>query len=201
MRRIPDLYRRDPADRRFVTDAVEPGSEWVLAGEGTATRQYDGYCVLFDPLLGVNGLGVPIARTPELQGWWRRVTIGRQGINRPTDLVPLQVDADRDHLIGWEPADAAPWARHLAVAVAALTDGPRVGTHELIGPAINRNPERVPRPTLIAHADADVVDAPREYEALRAWLAAQSYKGVVWHWQQPDGTVRMVKARRRDFRA
>ena len=48
MRKIPTLFVRDEQDRRHVTSEVTPGCEWVLAGEGVATRKYDGTCCMFD---------------------------------------------------------------------------------------------------------------------------------------------------------
>lgn len=48
MRKIPTLFVRDENDRAHVTEQVTPGCEWVLAGEGVATRKYDGTCVAFD---------------------------------------------------------------------------------------------------------------------------------------------------------
>lgn len=37
MKKIPTLLRRDPADMSRVLPEVNPGCEWVLAGEGRAT--------------------------------------------------------------------------------------------------------------------------------------------------------------------
>jgi hypothetical protein len=49
MRKIPTLFERDwDGDRRYVLPQVTPGCEWVIAGEGTPTRKYDGTCVMFD---------------------------------------------------------------------------------------------------------------------------------------------------------
>lgn len=45
MKKIPTLFRRDPDDMKRVLPEVTPGCEWVLAGEGVATRKYDGTCV------------------------------------------------------------------------------------------------------------------------------------------------------------
>lgn len=42
MKKIPTLFQRDPEDRSHVIDAVSPGCEWVLAGEGTPTTQQSG---------------------------------------------------------------------------------------------------------------------------------------------------------------
>lgn len=48
MQKIPTMFVRDPDNMRYVIDEVTPGCEWVLAGEGTPTRKYDGTCVMFD---------------------------------------------------------------------------------------------------------------------------------------------------------
>lgn len=47
MRKIPTLFVRDEAtNRRHVRDEVTAGCEWVLEGEGLATRKFDGMCCL-----------------------------------------------------------------------------------------------------------------------------------------------------------
>lgn len=190
MRKIKTLFRRDPEDRRFVLSEVEPGCEWVVAGEGVATRKLDGTCVLFDPELDPS----QVPAVGELHGWWARREV-KAGTEPPLGFVEVDADPTTGKVVGWEPAEQSSFAKYLVQAVAALTDGPRVGTHELIGPKVNRNPERVEGHQLIAHADADVLDAPRDFEGLRRWLHAQPYEGVVWH--HPDG--RMVKIKKRDF--
>ena len=47
MKKIPTVFMRSE-DRRSVIDEVTPGCEWVLAGEGTPTRKFDGTCTMFD---------------------------------------------------------------------------------------------------------------------------------------------------------
>jgi len=39
MKKIPSLFQRNYDGDRLVRDEVVPGAEWVMAGEGTATRQ------------------------------------------------------------------------------------------------------------------------------------------------------------------
>ena len=46
MHKIPTLFRRDPDDRKRVLPEANPACQWVLDGEGTPTRKYDGTCVL-----------------------------------------------------------------------------------------------------------------------------------------------------------
>src|SRR5207237_1222319 len=48
MQKIPTLFVRDEQDRRYVTEVVTPGCEWVMADEGQATRKFDGTCVMLD---------------------------------------------------------------------------------------------------------------------------------------------------------
>ena len=53
-----------------------------------------------------------------------------------------------------------------------------------------------PAHTLVAHAEAEVFDTPRDFEGLRSWLLAHpTYEGIVWH--HPDG--RRAKLKHRDF--
>lgn len=44
MKKIPTLFKRVYTDGRVtgITDEVNPGLEWVLAGEGQATVKIDG---------------------------------------------------------------------------------------------------------------------------------------------------------------
>lgn len=48
MKKIPKLFKFD-RDNHRVIDEVTPGCEWVLAGEGVATRKWDGTTVLVKP--------------------------------------------------------------------------------------------------------------------------------------------------------
>lgn len=70
--------------------------------------------------------------------------------------------------------------------------------YELLGPKVNRNPEGAPIHMLVSHGaqwGGDMSDAPREFHALREWLAQRDIEGVVW--RHPDG--RMVKIKKSDF--
>ncbi len=46
MKKIISLYQRNYDGDRLVRDEIVPGAEWVQAGEGVATRKYDGTCCL-----------------------------------------------------------------------------------------------------------------------------------------------------------
>jgi len=80
---------------------------------------------------------------------------------------------------------------HREVVVGEAPDG----TYELIGPKINGNAEHCSGHTLMCHGNIRYENAPRTFEALKAWLAEIQIEGLVWH--HLDG--RMVKIKARDF--
>jgi hypothetical protein len=186
MRKIPTLFRRDPDNPRSVLPEVTPGCEWVIAGEGTATRKYDGTCIL----IRRDGMVVkPYAR--------REVKPGKEP---PPNFHEVDHDPVTGKRVGWEPVDQSGWAQYVAEAVTA---DPEIepGTYELCGPKINRNPDRYDRHTLVRHADAQPYPLSPEaltYPVLRdivTDLGARGWEGLVWH--HPDG--RMAKLKARDF--
>jgi hypothetical protein len=189
MRKIPTLFKRDPDDMRRVLPEVTPGCEWVLAGEGVATRKYDGTCVMLD----------------DDGRWWARREV-KPGKQPPANFQAVEHDENTGKTVGWEPIEQSPFAKFHAEALGneALGNGLDTldpGTYELCGPKINGNPEGYERHTLIRHARAVrflFTDVVRDYEMLRACLLSDAYaryEGVVWH--HPDG--RMAKLKRRDF--
>lgn len=175
MKKIPTLFVRNPDDRRYVLNEVNPGCEWVIAGEGVATRKYDGTCVKLD----------------DTGTWWARREV-KPGKKTPAGFVPEQHDDVTGKTVGWEPIEQSPFVKFFID-----DDDLDPGTYEFIGPKINGNPEGAEAHMLIRHAEADVLDAPRTYNLLRDWLRDAPYEGVVWH--HPDG--RMVKLKKRDFPA
>lgn len=184
MKKIPTLYVRDEADRKYVTEQVNPGCEWALAGEGVPTRKYDGTCVMLNEW-----------------GWWARREV-KPGKGEPAGFVPVERDETTGKTVGWEPAEQSSFAKYLEEAVACC--GPAegiVGTFELIGPKVNGNPEHAEGHMLVEHAVALQVDVPElTFDGIRktvlALADADGCEGIVWH--HPDG--RMVKIKARDFR-
>lgn len=184
MRKIPTLFKRDPEDMRRVLPVVTPGCEWVLEGQGVATRKYDGTCMMFD--------GDAAERR-----WFarREVKIGKPV---PPGFVPVQADDVTGKTVGWEPAEQSGFARwlHEALENEPYGQAPELGTYELCGPKINGNPEGFAWHVLIKHANAEVLDiTAKDYEGLRLVLSAFPGEGIVWH--HPDG--RMAKLKRKDF--
>jgi hypothetical protein len=185
MRKIPTVFRRDPDDMRRVLPEVTPGCEWVLAGEGVATRKYDGTCVMFDG-----------------ERWWARREVKR---GKPTPQVFQLVDTDpaTGKSVGWEPIENSPFARWHAEALDGLVGGASggAGTYELCGPKVQGDPERFGEHVLIAHAGAEEIaefTKPLDFDLVRATalhLGSLGVEGIVWH--HPDG--RMAKIKARDF--
>ena len=46
MKKIPTLFIRDASNPKFVTREVNPECQWVIDGEGVATRKWDGSACL-----------------------------------------------------------------------------------------------------------------------------------------------------------
>lgn len=175
MKKIPTLFVRDEQNRRHVTREVTPGCEWVIAGEGTATRKFDGTCVKYDGAL-----------------WWARREV-KPDQTAPEGFVQEQHDEVSGKTVGWEPADQSAFWKYLSEAI-QRERRTAPATYELCGPKINGNPEGFLHHILITHGGV-ALDAPRDYAGLRDWLPTYHYEGIVWH--HPDG--RMVKIKRKDF--
>jgi hypothetical protein len=184
MKKMPTLFVRNPDDRRYVTDQVTPGCEWVLAGEGVATRKYDGTCVMYDG-----------------SRWWARREV-KAGKIPPPNFAPVEQDETTGKVVGWEPIAQSPFQKFLAEAAGS---GPwEAATYELCGPKINGNPESFERHTLVRHADAQTVEKLYDASAgsnthpasLVPFLGKKyGWEGIVWH--HPDG--RMAKLKAKDF--
>jgi hypothetical protein len=192
MNKIPTVFARDESDRKYVLPDVTPGCEWVLAGEGLATRKYDGTCVMLD----------------EDGNWWARREV-KKGKKIPDDFRMISADPNTGKVMGWEPIHRSSFLNfHTEALIEHAPTQP--GTYELIGPKINGNPEKVERHMLMPHAQAEILgefrissedgDRHRSFDMIRATLrvyAAQGYEGIVYH--HPDG--RMAKIKVRDFRS
>lgn len=180
MRKIISLFQRNYDGDGLVRNEVVPGAEWVLAGEGVATRKFDGTCCM--------------VRDGKL---YKRYD-AKRGKKPPDFFEPAQdPDPVTGHHPGWLPIGDGPedrWHREAfdaAKGYGIVTDG----TYELCGPKVQGNPEHYIAHTLLVHGRCFLEDCPRDFDGLRAYLAERDIEGVVWH--HPDG--RMVKIKTRDF--
>lgn len=189
MKKIQSLFCRneekDELGSRRVRDEVMPGAEWVVNGEGVATRKWDGVAVLIQ----------------EGRVYMRfDLKTGRQ---RPEGFIPAQEAADPNtgHWPGWVSADCPAGKYVMAAVKKAQEDWGSIadGTYEACGPKIGTrhgaNPEKLTEHMLFAHGKEVDLHAPRNFNELKAYLQAREIEGFVWH--HPDG--RMVKIKKADF--
>jgi hypothetical protein len=175
MEKIISLFQRNYDGDRLVRDEVVSGAEWVLAGEGVATRKYDGTCAM--------------VRDGKL---YKRYD-AKQGKTPPEGFEPAQEpDEKTGHWPGWLPVGDGPEDRWFRDAWGGpIPDG----TYELCGPKVQGNPEGFDSQSLIPHGAAVLPNVPRDYAGIREYLRTAGIEGIVWH--HPDG--RMVKIKAKDF--
>lgn len=175
MKKIISLYQRNYDGDRLVRDELVPGAEWVAAGEGVATRKFDGTCCM------VRG------------GKLFKRYDAKAGKVPPAGFEPAQEpDAATGHRPGWLPVgDGQDDRWHREAMKPDLPDG----TYELVGPKVQGNPEGFDVHTLVRHGAELLFDVPRTFAELKKYLRAVPIEGIVWH--HPDG--RMVKIKRKDF--
>lgn len=180
MKKIPTLFQRNHEGDRLVRNEVTPGCEWVLAGEGIATRKYDGTCCLI--------------RDGKL---FKRHEVKRRG-EIPYDFEPeTEVDEITGKIQGWLLVGDGPedrWHREGFENLASI--GIVDGTYELCGPKVQGNPEGEERHVLIRHGLGILEgEFARCFDDIRDYLMANDYEGIVWHRENGD----MCKIKKRDF--
>lgn len=187
MQKIPTLFKRDYEGNRHVYNEVVEGCEWVINGEGVATRKWDGTCCL--------------VRDGNL---YKRYD-AKKGRTPPDGFEPAQPkpDAKTGHWPGWVPVSDGPDDQYhreawdMMMSIIELTDNqhPHDGTYELVGPKVQGNPEDFVSHALLLHGAQAVGDFPRDYVGIKTYLQTANIEGVVWH--HPDG--RMCKIKAKDF--
>ena len=181
MKKIISLYQRNYDGDKLVRDEVVPGAEWVLVGEGVATRKYDGTCCMIK-----NGV---LYKRYDAKG----------GKPAPYGFVPAQdPDPITGHWPGWIEVgngNEDRWFREAIGGDLSKPIGMADGTYELIGPKVQGDPERIGEHKLVRHGYQELPNAPRTYTDLKEYLALGHIEGIVWH--HPDG--RMVKIKAKDF--
>lgn len=176
MKKIPTLFKRNPDNMREILPEPHKGCGWVFAGEGVATRKYDGTCCLIS--------GGKLYKRREIKA------------GSPLPFGFIQADADDEvtgKVVGWvaaEPSAEDKW--HFS----AFKEGMADGTYELLGPKIQGNPEGFTEHVLLKHSEAEVfADVPRTFDGLREWMRERDIEGLVFH--HADG--RMAKIKKRDY--
>lgn len=195
MKKIPTIFKRDFTKKpHLVIDEVNPGCEWVFAGEGQATRKFDGTCCMIQAGVLYKRLELKLGRTA------------------PPGFIPCDLDPETGGVPGWVMVTDAPEDRWHVDAMKRLSipinTAPGVfsiplanydGTYELIGPKVQGDPEKDitggNAHLLIRHGQYPVTGVPLTYDGLKEFLKTFKFEGIVW-WH-PDG--RKAKIKRRDF--
>lgn len=186
MKKIKSLFVRNFDDNHSVTITreVTPGCEWVIKGEGIATRKWDGTCTLIE-----NGV------------IFRRYDCKRGKIP-PDGFIPCdEPDAITGHWPGWlkidkfnPKGDEKFFVEGYINTFGSLDVIPKDGTYELCGPKINTNPEHLERHIFIKHGDV-VYTVSRDFDSIRDFLFENDIEGLVFH----RGNGDMCKIKRIDF--
>lgn len=179
MKKIPTLFVRKEDDRAHVDiDRITPGCEWVFSGDTIPTRKYDGTCILIQDGRIYARREVKKGRIPP-EGWWE-----------------VDYDEVTGKRVGWEPYEQSSFAKYIDEATHTrnnLTNG----TYELVGPKINKDPERFKYHELIKHGDFQLNPfyRPASWQYLIRTCKYMGWEGIVWH--HPDG--RMCKLKVKDI--
>lgn len=181
MQKIISLFQRNYDGDLLVRDEVTPGAEWVINGEGIATRKWDGTCCLVQ----------------KGQVYKRYDT--KKGKTPPDGFIPAQEpDPVTGHWPGWllvsDTAKEDRWHRE-GFMNTPFEDLSLEGTFELVGPRINGNREGFEKHFLIPHGNDILERAPLTFNELKDWLDQLRIEGIVWY--HPDG--HMVKIKKKDF--
>lgn len=182
MKKMPTLFKREYGKYGKAVDAVTPGCEWVIQGEGVATEKVDGAaCAIIDgklfrrydacPKKGRKPplMGIPCQPEPDpITGHWPFWVECIRGI--PSDQHFLRA------------YDSTPWCRE-------------DGTYEAVGLHFQGNPYGLDDDFLEKHGRIKYPDCPRDFEGLYDFLCAHEIEGIVWH----RGNGDMAKIKRTDF--
>lgn len=184
MKKIPTLFKRDFTNNGQIIPEYSEGTEWVVKGEGVATRKHDGTSVLI--------------RDGKM---YKRYEL-RPGKEAPYGFQQVDHDETTGKSVGWVEVGNGAEDKWFIESIknhganpdkVILTDG----TYELLGPKVQGNPEHAEEHYLQPHRLAETYpNVPVEFEVLKTWLEGKDIEGIVWH--HPDG--RMVKIKKKDYR-
>lgn len=195
MKKIPSVFQRDlDQPKALYLPTVTPGCEWVLRGEGVATRKWDGTaCAIIQ--------GQLFAR-------YDSKIDKKTGVRKPIPYegaIPCQEpDEVTGHYPHWVLVVAQPEFQWVKLAYettlfeqSGLDRGARIpdGTYEACGPKIGTNHEELDTHILLRHGTDVLQNVPRTFDGLKSWLGDNRLEGIVFHHE--DG--RMAKATRQGF--
>lgn len=184
MQKIPSLFVRDFENNpKLVTTNITPGCEWVIEGEGIATRKWDGTAVMVKDGLLYKRYDAKRGKTP------------------PDGAIPCQeADPITGHWPHWVLVDPKKNEDKYIWEAYENSVPPSDGTYEAVGPKIGGNNDHVAWHMLFKHG-ADMIMGnfafAHTFNGLRELLEKlrPDIEGIVFH--HPDG--RMCKIKRSDF--
>lgn len=212
MKHIPTLFLREPGLGGRLTGEVNPQCQWVLDGQGIATRQFDGIACLFaghklglytrhlrrlthTATLRVQEPGchrVDSDYAPGPQGWISATDMPPQGGYTWPGWRPVLTQ----EIVYWAALRRTLWGFLVDDTYGDFSfDGFPVGTYELVGPLVADNAEGFASECLLAHGCVREDNSVRDIQGLYVYLKENFIEGIVW--QHPDG--RRAKIQRRDF--
>ncbi len=175
MKKIPTIFIRNPENMRELLNEHHPDCGWVFAGEGVATKKYDGTC----------------CKIEDSKLWKRREV--KPGKKIPDLFVEEQLDDNTGKRVGWMPVDCKD--KQDKWHCEAFNNQPD-GTYELCGPKVQGNHEKYKEHALVSHRTAEEYPHfPRIKSEMKLWLMGRDIEGIVFH--HSDG--RMAKIKLRDF--
>ena len=195
MKKIISLFQRNYDGDRLVRNEVVPGAEWVLTGEGSATRKFNGTCCM--------------VRDGKLYKRYGVKQIGSRPL--PIDFEPVnEVDEVTGKQQGWVPVGDGPedhWHREAWTNQMAYIHHLNGTTWELCGPKVQGNPERAYTESevgpnmhlLIPHGRFILADCPHDFDGLKVYLTQHDIEGIVWWRNLSDQDCDKVKIKGRDF--
>jgi len=181
MKKIPCLFQRDFSSQRrpVLLDAVTPGCERIMAGEGMATRKWDGTACLvkdgklyarYDAKAGKTPPegSIPCEPAPDpMTGHWPHWVLVAERLRGATEEPPLLRPQYKHHVAAWE------------ASMPPLEDD---GSYELCGPHFQGNPQHLETDTFIRHGEHRLIGfGDRSFERLRDWfLTHPTWEGIVF---------------------
>lgn len=185
MKKMKTLFKRTFEGHNVANtlNEVTEGCEWVIDGEGIATRKIDGTCCLIQD-------GKVYARFDY-----------KPGRKLPEGAIPCQDKADEitGHFPHWvEVKDQPQYKWHKEAFEDAIKNGELLenGTYELIGVHFQGNPEHVEKgDKLVRHGSIVLDNVPRTFAGIKEYLRSNEMEGIVFHRENGD----MCKIKRTDF--
>lgn len=182
MKKMPTLFERVYENHKIVDllPNVHEGCEWVLHGEGKATRKYDGTCCLIK------------------DGKIYKRFDYKNGRKLPENAIPCQDKADDitgsfPHWVLCDENNASDkWHIKAFNECKPLVDG----TYELCGVHFQNNIDGLcsDGDILVKHGET-ILDVERTFDGIKKFLEENQIEGIVFH--RENG--KMCKIKRSDF--